>query len=86
MRRRKLRIARIIITEIIVMALGVICCIMPMPWRLIVPIIIGTRSILIKARARLKEPLPPELPKEENVNAQKASKAERKKDNKKAVR
>lgn len=57
--RRKLRIVRLILTEIAVMSLGVMCCVMPMPWRLIVPIIIGTRSILIKARLQLKQPLPP---------------------------
>ena len=58
--RRKLRIFRMIATEIIIMSLGVLCCVMPLPWRLVVPIIIGARSILLRARARLKES-PPEL-------------------------
>lgn len=85
MRRRKLRIIRIVITEILVMALGVVCCIMPMPWRLVVPILIGTRSILIKAHMRMKEPLPPEeiqtTPQKgnnENVKTKSKSKTENK--------
>ena len=53
--RRKLRIFRMIATEIIIMSLGVLCCVMPLPWRLVVPIVIGTRSILLRARAKLKE-------------------------------
>lgn len=78
--RRKIRIARIILTEIIVMALGVLCCIMPMPWRLVVPIIIGTRSILLTARKKLKEePLQPESMHTKSVKTKgKSSQAEKK--------
>lgn len=56
--RSKLHVARVVLTEILIMAVGVLCCIMPMPWRIIVPMIIELRSILLKMRARLKEPLP----------------------------
>ena len=46
---KKLRLVRIVIIELIVMVVSVCVSIMPMPYRLIVPIIIGARSILIKA-------------------------------------
>lgn len=45
---RKRRIVIGVIIEIIVMSVGVLCCILPLPWRLVVPIIIGAREIILK--------------------------------------
>ena len=93
-RRSKLRAVRIILTEIIFMAVSVCVSIMPMPYRLIVPIIIGTRSILLKARVYFKEnPLPQdeikysaaEPKKEIKRDARKTGKTAGKKGNKKAA-
>lgn len=46
---RKRRIVWGVIIEIIVMTIGVLCCLLPMPWRLVVPIIIVAREIILQA-------------------------------------
>ena len=56
---RKGKIAFAVIIEIAIMAVGVICCILPLPWRLVVPIIIGAREIIIKAIRVTKKPAEP---------------------------
>lgn len=55
-RSRNRRIVWSVIIEIIVMSVGVICCILPLPWRLVVPIIIGAREIILKAYRITREP------------------------------
>lgn len=49
-----------VIMEIVFMALGVLCGIMPQPFPLLVPIIIGTIRII--SNAVKKEPEPPSAP------------------------
>ncbi len=55
-RRKRFRV----VMEIILMALGVLCGIMPQPFPLLVPILIGT--VRIVGRALEKEPEPPSAP------------------------
>ncbi len=57
---KKLRLIRIVTVELIIMAVSVCVSIMPMPYRLIVPIIIGARAILMKAHQYAKAPPAPE--------------------------
>lgn len=93
-RSKKLRLIRIVIVELIIMAVSVCVSIMPMPYRLIVPIIIGARSILLKAHQYAKAPPAPEVghccggtePKSKIKKESKGNAKESKKDNKKAVR
>lgn len=95
---KKLRLIRIVIVELIIMAVSVCVSIMPMPYRLIVPIIIGARSILLKAHQYAKSATMPgagqccvgteqksKTKKEQNGNAEGKTK-DSEKDNKKAVR
>lgn len=56
---RKRKILRGVVVEIIVMAVGVLCCTLPLPWRLVVPIIIGARDSILKAWREIKEPPEP---------------------------
>ena len=56
-RRRKIR--RAVIIEIIVMAVGVLCCVLPLPWRLGILIAIGAREIVLKGIRAAKEPPAP---------------------------
>lgn len=49
------------IIEIVIMSFGVLCCLLPSPWEYIILIAIGTRSILMKAISKAKEPPPPEV-------------------------
>ena len=94
---KKFRLIRIVTVELIVMAVSVCVSIMPMPYRLIVPIIIGARSILLKAHQYAKTPPAPEVvhycggtelkdktKKESKRSERKAGKAEEKTASKKA--
>lgn len=45
-----------VIIEIVIMATEILCCLLPMPWRLAVPIAIGARSIIAKAVRYVKSP------------------------------
>lgn len=45
---RKRKIRRAVIIEIIFMAAGVLCCMLPLPWRLGALIVIGAREIVLK--------------------------------------
>lgn len=45
--------------EIVIMAIEILCCLLPMPWRLVVPIIIGARAIIAKAVRYVKSPQTP---------------------------
>lgn len=54
-RRRKVR--RVVIVEIIFMAIGVLCVLLPLEWRLLTLVVLGARSIIIKAYAQLKQPI-----------------------------
>lgn len=56
-RRRKIR--RAVTIEIIVMSVGVLCCVLPLPWRLGVLIVIGAREIILKGIKAAKEPPAP---------------------------
>lgn len=58
---KKRRLIRVVIVELIIMVVSVCVSIMPMPYRLIVPIIIGARSILLKAHQSVKTPPAPEV-------------------------
>lgn len=58
-KREQVNIKRVIvgvIVEIAIMALEILCCLLPMPWRLIVPIAIGARAIITKAIRYVKSP------------------------------
>lgn len=52
-RKRKIIIA--VIIEIVVMTIEVVCVLLPMPWRLVVPIVIGARAIIMQAVRKSKE-------------------------------
>lgn len=54
-RARKIKIAWIIIKEILFMALGIVSCLLPTTWRIGILIFIGMRSILLEARIKLRE-------------------------------
>lgn len=56
---RKRKIRRAVIVEIIVMSAGVLCCMLPLPWRLGVLIVIGAREIILKGIKAAKEPPAP---------------------------
>ena len=56
-RRRKIR--RAVIIEIVFMALGVVCCLLPLPWRLGALIVLGAREIVLKGIRAAKEPPAP---------------------------
>lgn len=58
---RKRKIRRAVIVEIIVMSAGVLCCMLPLPWRLGVLIVIGAREIIIKGIRAAREN-PPNAP------------------------
>lgn len=45
-----------VIIEIVIMAIEILCCLLPMPWRLVVPIVIGARAIISKAIRYAKTP------------------------------
>lgn len=45
--------------EIVIMSIEILCCLLPMPWRLVVPIVIGARSIIAKAVRYVKSPQTP---------------------------
>ncbi|MDE6441898.1 MAG: hypothetical protein K2L12_03980, partial [Clostridia bacterium] len=51
---KKIRLIRIVTVELIIMTVSVCVSIMPQPYNIIVPIIIGARSILLKARLYAK--------------------------------
>jgi len=50
------KVIRAVIIETVIMTVEILCCLMPMPWRLIVPIIIGARSIIMQAIRKSREP------------------------------
>lgn len=58
---RKRKIITAVVIEIVIMVIGTLCVLLPLPWRLFVPIIIGAREIIKKAVQKLKEPPPPAL-------------------------
>lgn len=80
-RRGRLRIIWIVTVRIIVLAAVVVGYSLTMPWRIIVPLSIGTVTILIEAVTNFKRP---SEAKEKKLNARK-EKATGKKDNKKTV-
>lgn len=80
-RRGRLRIIWIVTVRIIVLAAVVVGYSLTMPWRIIVPLGIGSITILIEAVTNFKRP---SEAKEKKSNARK-EKATGKKDNKKAV-
>lgn len=45
-----------VITELVIMVAEILCCLLPMPWRLVVPIIIGARAIILRAIRNYREP------------------------------
>lgn len=53
---RKSKIILGVIIEIAIMATEILCCLLPMPWRLAVPIIIGARAIINKAIRYVRTP------------------------------
>lgn len=55
----KAKIAVAVIIEIVIMAIEILCCLLPMPWRLVVPIVIGARAIIAKAVRYVKSPQTP---------------------------
>lgn len=55
-RNNKGKIAVAVIIEIVIMATEILCCLLPMPWRLVVPIVIGARAIISKAIRYVKTP------------------------------
>lgn len=55
-RARRNKIRRAVVIEIIIMAIETLCCLLPLPWRFLVPIIIGARTIILKAHDKMKEP------------------------------
>lgn len=57
-RKRRRRIWCAVIIEIVIMIISTLCVLIPLPWRLIVPIAIGTREIIKQAYAKIKEPKP----------------------------
>lgn len=59
-KRSKAKLVFAVIVELAIMAAGVCVTIMPMPYRLIVPIIIGARAILVKAHQFAKASPAPE--------------------------
>lgn len=80
-RRGRLRIIWIVTVRIIVLAAVVVGYSLTMPWRIIVPLGIGTITILIEAIVSIKRP---SAGKEKISNARR-EKATGKKDNKKTV-
>ncbi len=60
-RVRKRKIITAVVIEIVIMVIGALCVLLPLPWRLFVPIIIGAREIIKKAIQKLKEPAPSAL-------------------------
>lgn len=57
-RRKKIR--RAVIIEIVFMALGVVCCLLPLPWRLGALIVLGAREIILKGIRAARE-TPPDV-------------------------
>ncbi|MGN0807608.1 MAG: hypothetical protein ACI4MN_04075 [Candidatus Coproplasma sp.] len=57
LKERRRRVRRVVIVEIIFMTIGVICVLLPLEWRLITLVILGTRSIIVEAYAQLKQPM-----------------------------
>lgn len=55
------RIVISVIIDIVIMAVGVCVCLLPMPWRLVVPILIGMRSIIKDAILEAKKPVQPSI-------------------------
>ncbi|MCM1296737.1 MAG: hypothetical protein NC311_14460 [Muribaculaceae bacterium] len=68
-----------VVIEIVVMAVEIGCCILPMPWRLVVPIIIGARAIIIKARKYAQEHPLDTLPKSTKTTSSNKAKTAKKK-------
>ncbi len=52
---RKRKIRRAVIIEIIFMSAGVLCCMLPLPWRLGALIAIGAREIVLKGIRAARE-------------------------------
>lgn len=52
---RKRKIIRAVIIEIIFLIMDVLCCLLPLPWRLLVPIIVGSRAIIVQAVRKSRE-------------------------------
>ena len=50
------KIITAVVIEIVIMAVEILCCLMPMPWRIIVPIIIGARAIILQAIRSYNQP------------------------------
>lgn len=57
LKSRRRRVRRVVIVEIIFMAIGVLCVLLPLEWRLITLVILGARGIIVKAYAQLKQPI-----------------------------
>ncbi|MGN0813351.1 MAG: hypothetical protein ACI4MQ_07575 [Candidatus Coproplasma sp.] len=56
-KERRRRVRRVVIVEIVFMAIGVLCVLLPLQWRLVTLVVLGARSIIIKAYAQLKQPI-----------------------------
>ncbi len=55
-KKRKSRIVRITIVEIIFMSLGVMAILLPLPYRVVALIVIGARGIIVRAIAESRKP------------------------------
>lgn len=52
---RKRKLHWLIFFEIVFMAIGVACVLLPLRWRIVTLIVLGAREILLKAHTRLKQ-------------------------------
>lgn len=51
----KKQIIKIVITDFVIMVLGVLCCLLPMLWRILVTVLLGIISILLKVYVNINK-------------------------------